>query len=563
MGPNVRGCHVRAVHRPKGERMRRLARCLLTGALLLPSLALGTARVPAAATPAVTPLWIQHVQKYPGGITAGVRAYTSPELAAAQARFANAPLVTPAQPAATGGLHNVQMDTNTNPPVPQNETNVAVSLINPKVAVAGSNDYVSGGVTVMYTADGGSHWGTIRVNPQFAGSGDFCSGGDPWLAYSLRDKAFYLSQLCFFRSNPVSEVHLFKSVDNGHTWTPGGAAALVASNFDYTAGTVDSSIFHDNDQVTIDNNPKSPHYGRIYVTHVKFHIMPNAFSDYCPVQVDYTDNVPTIGPYLAVFQHTNVVPDQPGGPGTGLSANQWPRPQVQADGTLDIAYALEDCNSGNDRHFEMQKSSDGGASFLTHPVQIDHPGNYVDNADLGDVLAPTKFRAPDSTGFWVNSKTGVIAFAYQNNRDAATSGASISYEQSTDGGMTWSAMRYISVTGSGAPAPNDQFFPSLTNLANGTWVAIWYDRRNDISNTRIETFEGRSTDGVHWTNRDISSKSWDPNLGFFTSGAFIGDYITVAASSKFVYPTWTDGRTTQIQKTGIGNTDIFTNVEPY
>ena len=72
-----------------------------------------------------------------------------------------------------------------------------------------------------------------------------------------------------------------------------------------------------------------------------------------------------------------------------------------------------------------------------------------------------------------------------------------------------------------------------------------------------------SPDGVTWSNRDISSTSWDPNLGFFRSGAFIGDYLGVTASSTFVYPTWADGRTTQIQSTGIGNTDIFTDVEPY
>jgi hypothetical protein len=264
-----------------------------------------------------------------------------------------------------------------------------------------------------------------------------------------------------------------------------------------------------------------------------------------------------------VFQTTPVVPDQPGGPGTGQSANQWGRPQVESSGTLDIAYALEDCNTGHDRHFEMQKSTDGGQTFMAHPVRIDHHGDYVDNPDLGDVLAPTKFRAPDSTGFWVNSQTGMLGFAYQNSRDRATSGANISYEQSADGGLTWSPMRYISINSLGAPAANDQFFPSLTNLTNGTWVAIWYDRRNDPKNTRIETFEGMSTDGVTWSNRDISSTSWDPNLGFFTSGAFIGDYIGVTASSTFVYPTWADGRTTQIQNTGIGNTDIFTDVEPY
>ena len=89
-------------------------------------------------------------------------------------------------------------------------------------------------------------------------------------------------------------------------------AALVASNFDYTTGTTDSSIFHDNNQVTVDNNPLSPFYGRIYVTHVKFHIQPNGFSDYCPVQLDYTDYVPTFNPRLTTFHHTAVAPDQPG-----------------------------------------------------------------------------------------------------------------------------------------------------------------------------------------------------------------------------------------------------------
>jgi hypothetical protein len=543
--------------------MERLARSLVSAALLLPALALLPAAVPVAATSGAAPLWVQHVQKYPGGISAGVRAYASGEVAAARAKYGNSPLVVAAQPALGGPLHNVKMDVNSNPPLPQNETSVAVSLINPSVAVAGSNDYVSGGVTVMFTADGGLHWGTIRVNPVFDGTGDYCTGGDPWFAYSLRDKAFYMVQLCFFRSAAPSEVQLYKSVDNGHTWTPGRQSALVASNFNYTTGTLDGSIFHDNNQVTVDNNLQSRHYGRIYVTHVKFHIQPNGFSDYCPVQVDYTDDVPTFNPRLAVFQHTAVVPDQPGGPGRGPSANQWPRPQVQADGTLDIAYALEDCNSGLDRHFEMQKSSDGGATFLPHAVRIDHLGEFVDNPDLGDVLPPTKFRAPASPGFWYNSHTGALGFDYQNNRDRATSGANISFEQSMDGGLTWSAMLYVSLDATGAPAAHDQFFPSLTNLADGTWVAIWYDRRNDPNNTRIETFEGTSANGVSWTNRDISSTSWDPNLGFFTSGGFIGDYITVAASSKFVFPTWADGRTTQIQKTGIGNTDIFTDVEPY
>jgi hypothetical protein len=42
----------------------------------------------------------------------------------------------------------------------------------------------------------------------------------------------------------------------------------------------------------------------------------------------------------------------------------------------------------------------------------------------------------------------------------------------------------------------------------------------------------------------------------------IGDYAGIPSSSKAIYPVWTDGRNTAFAQTGIGNTDIFTNVEP-
>jgi hypothetical protein len=52
---------------------------------------------------------------------------------------------------------------------------------------------------------------------------------------------------------------------------------------------------------------------------------------------------------------------------------------------------------------------------------------------------------------------------------------------------------------------------------------------------------------------------WNPDLSFFQSGAFIGDYMGVAAGRDVFYPVWVDGRTTAIASTGIGNTDIFTS----
>jgi hypothetical protein len=152
-------------------------------------------------------------------------------------------------------------------------------------------------------------------------------------------------------------------------------------------------------------------------------------------------------------------------------------------------------------------------------------------------------------------------FLYQNNINRAQSLADISVQRSRDGGLTWSDARFLSVDSQGRPAPGDQFFPWAAADRRGKFYAIWFDRRLDPANRNIDTWQAESTDdGVSWRSFRISSQSWNPDLGFFTSGAFIGDYNGLAASTTAVYPVWTDGRDSAITETGIGETDIFTNV---
>jgi hypothetical protein len=142
------------------------------------------------------------------------------------------------------------------------------------------------------------------------------------------------------------------------------------------------------------------------------------------------------------------------------------------------------------------------------------------------------------------------------------SGADISVQQSRDGGFHWTEARFVSTQARGGPARNDQFFPWVDSSPDGNLYAIWFDRRRDPANRSIDTWQAASTnDGRGWQQRRISTRSWNPDLGFFTSGAFIGDYNGIAASNRAVYPVWTDGRNNAIERTGIGETDIFTNVE--
>ena len=279
----------------------------------VPAVTSGQVPTPRAAIPQPSPRWVLHAERHPGSLSGTVQLQAQPDVATAQAGRAAAGAAGPAR--ADAALRNVQMNDDSNPPLPQNETSVAYNVLDPRIAVAASNDYVSGGVAVMRTSDGGRTWQTTRITSVFAGTTDTCSGGDPAVAYSLRDRAFYVSQLCFFRTLPFSEVKVHKSIDNGKTWTPGRQAARAATNFDYTNRTVDDTIFNDKEYITVDNNPGSPHYGRLYDTYTKFHLAADGSSDFCPIQLAFTDDVPTANPALTVFQHTPVVPDDPSGGG--------------------------------------------------------------------------------------------------------------------------------------------------------------------------------------------------------------------------------------------------------
>ena len=354
------------------------------------------------------------------------------------------------------------------------------------------------------------------------------------------------------------------SLDNGKTWTGSLDGGYPASNFVSSSGDFDSSRFFDKEQITVDNHPSSPHYGRIYVTYIKFHMQPNGFSDYCPVQVAYTDNIDPNGDgdlSDSVWQHTGVVPNNPGDDGVGPTANQGAQPVVDNQGGLDISYMTEECNTSLDHRILFKRSTNGGKTFNA-TRKISKPGEWKDNPSPEDLLPNKNARIAASTSapLVFNPVDKSLNYIVQNNINRDTSGADISFARSFDYGTTWSNMHTVSVTGSGNPAPNDQFLPWMDVDPEGNLHAIWFDNRNDPSNLLIQTFQGDSTNGgTTWDNHNISTSNWDPNRSFFSSGRFAGDYNGLAAGEGFIYPVWTDGRNSPGPPNG--DTDIWTNVE--
>jgi hypothetical protein len=527
---------------------------LVVVATVLGSIVAVTAGPGAGSTPR-RPSWVRHVLNYSGGISNGVRARL---VATAEDVTTSRRLPRPGAASFSGPLENVQANADCDPALPQNETSVAFDPATPMNAVAAANDYCGDGFWIGHTTDGGQTWASEFKDPKTS-NGERCFGSDPSVVYSVPDGAFYLSTLCYFSTSPISEVQVWKSADGGATWTASTKAAIAITNRD-AAGSIDGSVFYDKELLAVDNDPGSSHYGRLYVTFIKFHmVLPSGRSDYCPVQLAYTDSVPTADPSASSWAHTAIVPDDPGSKGIGGGANQWALPVVDDTGALNVSYASEDCNTAYDRALYFKRSTDGGQTFGSR-VRIDKPGQFRDNPNRQDLLPAKKVRLPISPSMAFDPIRGRLLYAYQNNIHRALTGADISLQISDDYGASWSDAQTISVTSSGQPAPRDQFFPWLAVDESGNAHAIWYDNREDLANKRIRTFQAESTDGGNsWDFRDISTEAWNPDKGFFSCGCFIGDYNALAASDDVIYPVWTDGRNSAGPP--LGQTDIFNNVE--
>ena len=534
-----------------GDGIAALAR--ISAALALVAALLTAIPSPAPAA-AAGPPWILHAKRYPGGLSQGVRAYAlHPTLASAGPSVSGPSSAAPSP--AQGTLDNIRMTTN---PVPQNETAVAFDLSDPMKAVAAANGYVNDSLWIGRTVDGGQTWsGRFKV-PHVRHTGERCSASDPSVVYSTRDAAFYISTLCF-TTGAISEIDVWKSVDDGAHWTSSGRAARVISN-QRTNGSVNRSIFFDKELLAVDNFPASPYYGRLYATYVKFHMQPGGFSDTCPAQVAYTDHISTANPTAATWHHVGVNAPRPRSHGKGPSANQWVTPVVDSHHGLDLAYVLESCNSGADTGLFFKRSTNGGRTFGPR-VKINKPGEWADDPNKGDLLPHKNARIGLSPSLAFDSQNEVLDYVFENDVNRATSGADISYARSTDFGAHWSHTVTLSVNKKGNPARKDQFFPAITSDGQGVLHAIWFDNRRDPNDVWIDTWQADSVDGgLTWTSEDISSASWDPNRSFSQCGCFIGDYNGIASSPTMTYPVWTDGRNTPGPPNG--DTEIYSNPEP-
>jgi hypothetical protein len=89
----------------------------------------------------------------------------------------------------------------------------------------------------------------------------------------------------------------------------------------------------------------------------------------------------------------------------------------------------------------------------------------------------------------------------------------------------------------------DQFHPWLSVGRDGSVNVIFYDRRNDPANYRMDLYFTQSLDGglTFSPNERVTTVSSDPNAGL--RAGLIGEYNGLAAlNAGRVHPIWTDTR---------------------
>ncbi len=404
-----------------------------------------------------------------------------------------------------------------------NETFIAANPANPLNFIAGANS--TGRFT---TTDGGATWLVGSLN----------SGGDPAGAFDSTGNAYFaaLGNTSSCPDNP----YIYKSTNGGINWT-GPVLPLTDPS--------PSDHFFDKEWITVDNNPTSPYFGRIYYTASDFHTPAgcnlNAYIDVAEKLVYSSDQGATWSTPVNINDASH-------------NQDQFTNPMAARDGTLYVGYQYQNCTFNCTSSLPMvnliAKSTNGGVSFSPSITITNQPisptgafsGGYQyllasstasgfrhnDQAIIG--VSPT--NANQVYALWTDGRWDT-SFVYQG---ITGQHADIAFSRSTDGGNTWSAP--IRVNDDPQGNGKDQFFPWMTVGTNGVIHASWSDRRDSPTGFQYREYYSQSSDG---------GLTWAANIPVAdvggTPSTFIGDYSGLAVNSDntLVLPIWTDMRSGQ------------------
>ena len=347
----------------------------------------------------------------------------------------------------------------------------------------------------------------------------------------------------------------------------------VAGHPDFVATYDSIGNGPDKQWITIDTNPASPHFDRIYAMWVDFHdLVPVPYVSYAQALPDGT-HTPWSAP--------QALPEPPHTP----QGATYLLPHVTPDGNVYTTLT----NSDPAHKLAITKvfadvSTDGGATWSV-------AGTPVPSVTAPTGYANTTFRSgiedTFTTGSVMVNGHYPLYVAYE---DASTGVTSSMLTASYDGGATWTApVRVNDNTG-----PADEFQPNLTAAPDGTVSVAFYDRRlacpaagsaeaaaaglaldtanpdfsgtlppygvaNYCVNTAIQFYDASLNPIGH--NIRLSPHAFDPQLNSphepsaFAAPTFLGDYFgnTTGPSAGGGYTDYTTSVTTYDDGTNPAN----------
>ena len=480
---------------------------------------------------------------------------------------------------------------------PQNETTIALHPTDHRKWVIGANDYGIGTPigTGVYSSDGVNYFPPFAL---LAATGVFPppnllleppgGTGDPALAYGLTRAAaglpaglpvVYMASLGFSFSFCENGLFVYRSLDNGKTWTrpvvpplapPAGLRTVV-----YHASGTDCSIFHDKEFIAVDMT-HGPRAGRIYVTWTKFFFAGGVTYKESPIMLAFSDNNgQTFSSPIEVSGFSMALcPNQQDGPPGECDEDQGSVPVVLPDGKVAIAFINQQCPTCYAQGFRDQylvTIFDPNTNSVAGPFKVadlfDGANDYPINEDGRQTLCNSNFRqwsagnlaaAPDGKSLyvvWSDNRRHAGEFPFPTFVGPRAAGYPCPAGKKTDvdifistgtftpTGMTWSAP--VRVNQDTFANDRDQWFPWVAVAPDGKRVdVVFYDRRGDPGNKLTHTFLARSRNGGQtWRDFRVSDFASNFDNAFFGIGVFIGDYNALAIDRKGrSYPVWTGVR---------------------
>ena len=248
-------------------------------------------------------------------------------------------------------------------------------------------------------------------------------------------------------------------------------------------------------------------------------------------------------------------------------ANTYVYPSIGPDGTIYVAFVsgFDTSNKNRVGHVYVTKSVDDGRTFgpfVLAATPIENPHGFFANTNFRDGIIENFAASPTYPGH--------VYLTYEDF-DLAAGTSNVTFTQSTDGGLTWSAPALVNDDAN--TASSDQFQASVAAGPGGAVAVAFYDRRascptdatvlpqhQGAANTCIDvslqaykdagTAAGAQTVGA---NVRVSNFTWDPDQpGQKVDGlsqapcaghrdpcplgrGFIGDYFGLAISAGNVY----------------------------